>query len=63
MTLLHMKLIGVPHAGTTFSETFNYQKTFGLSLKIIKGGVVNYSQKVMLGYYLDHWGKLFWLLF
>ena len=48
-----MKIIGVPHTGTTFSETFNYWKTFGLSLEITERGGANYSQKVLLGFNLD----------
>ena len=58
-----MKIIRVPHAGTTISETINDQKTFGLSMKDTERGVANYSQKGFARLLFGHWGKLFLSLF
>ena len=47
------------HAGTTFSETFNYWKTFCLSLDFTERGGAIYFQTTLLGFNLNFEGNYF----
>ena len=51
--------IGKQHAGTTFSKTFNYWKTFCLSLDFTQRGGAIYFQTTLLGFNLNFEGNYF----